>query len=412
MGPAGPEGGMASWQPDAAWERLADLRRLSRLFGYHRIECAWEVPEGVANFIVYVHDQQPREIYASMPGYGKRHFVPSHSKKARRVALLAMRAAHIVGLDSALVYLVINNGRLAISRLEPGPAIDTAAQRAPLRGYEQGKTVTLGADPEFVLVAPSGLVAADRVFPLEGGIGCDAFRDRMTGEHPLAELRPAPAANPAELVEHIRVLLTKAQRRMPWRSVRWLSGSMPWPGIMAGGHVHFGMAPNAQLVRALDNYLAVPLLLIEDRERAIIRRARYGFLGEIRLKPHGFEYRTLSSWLWSPRVTFGVMALARVIADNHEKLSQNVFADDSAHAAFYAGDTRYFTRFLPQLHHDVLSLATPHDAAVIETLFEMAAAGCAGEDEDIMEAWKIPQKRVWPMTGTQQAQGPAAIYFG
>lgn len=272
--------------------------------------------------------------------------------------------------------------------------------------------MTLGADPEFVLVAESGLVAADRVFPLEGEVGCDGFRDRITGVHPLGELRPAPSTSPAGLVENIRALLIKAQRRLPWRSVRWLAGSMPWPGIMAGGHIHFGMPPNAQLVRALDNYLAVPLVLIENRERAVLRRSRYGFLGEIRLQPHGFEYRTLSSWLWSPRVTLGVMALAHVIGAHHAQMTHNVFDDDSAHAAFYVGDASYFARFLPRLHDEVLSLASPDDAAAIETIFEVAAAGYHGEDENIMDAWKILQYRVWPVTGPHQASGPAAINFG
>ena len=64
----------------------------------------------------------------------------------------------------------------------------------------------------------------------------------------------------------------------------------------------------SRLLRVLDNYLALPFILIEDQNTKL-RRPRYGFLGDFRRKTHGgFEYRTLPSWIVSPRITKGVIA--------------------------------------------------------------------------------------------------------
>jgi len=71
--------------------------------------------------------------------------------------------------------------------------------------------------------------------------------------------------------------------------------------LTAGGHLHFGgacikilsMIQLKALVRKLDERL-LPIAQKVETEAAEIRREYYGFPGEFRLKPYGFEYRVLS----------------------------------------------------------------------------------------------------------------------
>ena len=71
--------------------------------------------------------------------------------------------------------------------------------------------------------------------------------------------------------------------------------------LTAGGHLHFGgacikmlsMIQLKALVRELDKNL-LPIAEKVETEAAELRRKYYGFPGEFRLKPYGFEYRVLS----------------------------------------------------------------------------------------------------------------------
>ena len=48
---------------------------------------------------------------------------------------------------------------------------------------------------------------------------------------------------------------------------------------------------------------------------------KYGKLGDVRRQAHGgFEYRTLPSWIISPRITKGVLAMAKLIACHYREL--------------------------------------------------------------------------------------------
>jgi len=74
---------------------------------------------------------------------------------------------------------------------------------------------------------------------------------------------------------------------------------------VAGGHVHVGLQDYAddlglmvELVKAMDVYLAVPLMMnttAAEREQEVMRREQYGRAGSFRIKEYGIEYRTLSS---------------------------------------------------------------------------------------------------------------------
>ena len=233
----------------------------------------------------------------------------------------------------------------AVCRLELGPSLSGAAAlalrekvaewlRSAHRSCPEAAPVPaplrLGADPEFVVVekATGQVLPASRFLPRPGAVGCDGYTS-APGVYPVAELRPAPSSDPRRLVEHLRRCLQQAAAWLPGEEARWQAGSEPAPGLPTGGHIHFSGIPlSGSLLRALDTYLAVPLFLLEPPGSAARRRARHGFLGDVRPKRHGgFEYRTPSSWLVSPEVALGALCLARVVAGGFSHLPRDPFLD-------------------------------------------------------------------------------------
>jgi hypothetical protein len=80
------------------------------------------------------------------------------------------------------------------------------------------------------------------------------------------------------------------------------------PMRTASGHVHVGWGNDldghfdmcCDMAKQLDFFLALPSLVYDDNTE---RRTLYGAAGAFRVKPYGFEYRTLSNaWLRSPEL--------------------------------------------------------------------------------------------------------------
>jgi len=77
----------------------------------------------------------------------------------------------------------------------------------------------------------------------------------------------------------------------------------------AGGHVHLGTElgkfhlPCVSLIRTMDLFVGLPLLILDQDKSGLLRRKLYGAAGRYRQPPWGAEYRTLSNyWLSSPRL--------------------------------------------------------------------------------------------------------------
>jgi hypothetical protein len=268
------------------------------------------------------------EIGLEMPTY-----------QTNRAMRLAIKTVYALGLDYGVVTVGIRpGGELVVLGVDPTPKLNRrlgalfagAANRyAAAEARERGRTepAVLGADPEFLLLSAAGkIVSASRFLERDGEVGCDAIV--LPGHRvitPLAELRPRPSAEPRRLAAN--------------RSLAWLAGGMPLRGFPLGGHIHFSRVwLNSHLLRALDNYLALPLMLIEG-ETTRLRRPRYGFLGDFRRQPHGgFEYRTLPSWMVSPKVAVGVFSLARLIADHYRLLTSRPLQEVDMQRHYYAGN--------------------------------------------------------------------------
>ncbi|MCL6458696.1 MAG: hypothetical protein K6T85_11880, partial [Gorillibacterium sp.] len=80
-------------------------------------------------------------------------------------------------------------------------------------------------------------------------------------------------------------------------------------------------------------------LMLAEGEGSRRRRPRYGRLGDCRRKRHGgFEYRPLPSWLATPELAVGVLALARVIALHWRELRDDPLQHTGLQRLFYRGE--------------------------------------------------------------------------
>ncbi|GAA3406853.1 hypothetical protein ACFFNY_25045 [Paenibacillus hodogayensis] len=330
-------------------------------------------------------------------------------RKRRQTGRAAVRLLYLCGLDFGMIDMGMSaDGPPTLLRLEPFPKLDarlTATFAESLKLFRDGEhaaetdpltapVALLGADPEFLLMNADGQVMPASAFlPREGQAGCDRVRIGGRVLYPLAELRPQPSADPRRLVSNVRrTLLTAAELIPDTPGARWLAGGMPAKGFALGGHIHISRtALNVPLLKALDNYLALPLLLIED-ERSKARRPRYGMPGDFRRQPHGgFEYRTLPSWLVSPRVAKGVLALTALIARHYRELGDKPLDRPDVLRHYLAGDKKELRPVALALLGQIRELPDYAEfAGMTEPLLTMIEKGeCWDEGKDFRRAWQI-----------------------
>ncbi|MCU6708219.1 hypothetical protein M6D81_05790 [Paenibacillus sp. J5C_2022] len=323
----------------------------------------------------------------------------------RRVAYTAVRALYALRLDAGEAEVALGgDGRVALRRARPlGAAELPQAVLEPLAewyaasGGDPGRqSILLGADPEFALLRPDGrLASAARFFGAgaAGATGADALLVSRRLLYPVAELRPAPAADPAALAANVLRLLLRAAAKVNDPSLRWVAGAMPVPGLALGGHIHISGAPlTGRLLRCLDSCVAYPLALVED-PAGRGRRPRYGGLGDFRYQPHGgFEYRTLPSWLIAPAAAKAAFALALLCAREAHRLPR-IPADDGRYAAaYYAGDRSELAGCLDDIASTISATESYSALSVyIEPLLDAARQGKTWDEKlDFRHKWRIP----------------------
>lgn len=174
---------------------------------------------------------------------------------------------------------------------------------------------TLGADPEFIFMAASRMDA--KSLGLKAG---PAFGADNNGR--LVELRPEPSRSALSVTASL------------WLAMRWMAVFYPsvhkfnWrsgayaEGDGLGGHIHFGRKRGTLRSREIANLDRVTHLFytanIFDREegRQRIRHSQgghYGHQGDIRKQPHGYEYRTLPSWIDSPWLSYLCLVVSKLV---------------------------------------------------------------------------------------------------
>jgi hypothetical protein len=276
-----------------------------------------------------------------------------NNQRFRYMTRQAVRAIYALGLDFGLVHLGLNaRGRAVILSVEPCPVLTPRLgelfagaihqlEEEALACENSEADLLLGMDPECILVNAEGkVVPADRYFVKKGTVGCDSLV--LPGReviYPLLEFRPHPQSSPNQLMEQLRLEMQKTERYLHGEGLKWLAGGMPRKGFALGGHLHFSGRPmDSRWLRALDHYLALPLILLEA-ESTGKRRPRYGFLGDHRRKKHGgFEYRTLPSWMVEPEITQAVLIVALLIADHYKELQCDLLDEMNTLKAYYTGD--------------------------------------------------------------------------
>lgn len=325
----------------------------------------------------------------------------------KRIERLAIKALYTVGLDHGAVRLEASGkSGCAVISIDPRPWKGMTDLSAMYRaGWEQlqsgldeerlrNAAPILGMDPEFLLVQmpESKIVPASRFLERTGVAGCDSVTINGRRIYPVAELRPAPSSEPRELLAHLMRAFAAASRSISDHSLIWQAGGMPQRGLPLGGHIHFsGVTLNGELLRALDNYLALPLAVLQD-PRGSGRRPRYGALGDFRLKSYGgFEYRTLPSFLVSPLVAKGVVALAGLIARGYHQLSQRPLAKAAIHTAFYEGNREVMQAHIPALLDDLTQMDgyNRYERYAAPLISQLRLGRTWDESRDIRKLWNI-----------------------
>lgn len=329
------------------------------------------------------------------------------NKEAKRMERLAVRSVYALGWDYGVVRLGKGTqGKSIVFDVIARPKLNTYMTHAFQQAFDNYATrianlvpnaskLLLGTDPEFILVDASGtLKLASRYFSRRGVVGCDAIWQGSNRDNkPLVELRPRPSSSPRELIVRLYRGMLLAAKKINNPNVSWLAGALPRPGLPIGGHIHFSGVPlGSAILRALDNYVTLPLVLLEDK-RGLKRRTTYGFLGNFREKFHGgFEYRTPPSWLVSPTLTKGILSLAKLIALNYPYLSYWPLRDVSVQKAYYRGEEEVVKSIVPALWREVRRLPQyAEEQNALDPYYDYLMSGKTwDESEDIRRKWRIP----------------------
>lgn len=369
--------------------------------------------DGARMFSVTVCDLVATDVRRLLGGGGAVRGIEPDDRLRRIAARAAARALYVLGLDFGQVEVSTDaRGRAEIAnvsgrmRPSPGEGARRTAAAAALRERRlaeeraSGARVSLGADPEFVLVTLEGkVVPASRFLPPEGAAGCDSVVRGGIRRWALAELRPDPAEEPAEVAASIGRLMAAAARRIGrGADPAWRAGAWPVRGLPLGGHIHLsGAALTGERLRALDNAVALPLRLLEP-PGASARRPRYGALGDFRFQPHGgFEYRTPPSWLLSRRLALGVLALAKIAAEHADGLAgARPLDNDRLRDAFYGEGEEAALREGALRFYEALQRTAGYRkyAAFADFVFEAALTGRTwDETADFRPKWGIRVER-------------------
>ncbi|WP_282935497.1 hypothetical protein [Paenibacillus sp. RC67] len=413
-------------QPVKCMLRASNSRKAAELLQLHGIrmviEGESELPRFTYEFLIPVFHLQALSLFQKTKGifFGTPH--PLHQQQesdfaevvsetssyhAMRAKREAIKSIYALGLDYGVVRVGVRpGGELNVLEVSAVPklteklaelfadAINRFAKELDDETKQPVEEVTLGADPEFLLLNPQGkVIFASKFMDKEGPVGCDSIvLPNFRKIYPLAELRPQPSKDVRQMIVNLHRTMQLASRSINDGTLQWVAGGMPVKGFPLGGHVHFsGIRLSSELLRVLDNYLALPLILLED-ETTGGRKPKYGFLGDFRRQRHGgFEYRVLPSWMISPTVAKGVLALSKLIADHYHQLQARPLSEPDLQEAYYKGDKSRIRPLLPGLWSDLMRLPAYRNyesyiAPLKSLLLKMQAWN---EQEDIRRKWKI-----------------------
>ncbi len=212
---------------------------------------------------------------------------------------------------------------------------DSRRKKANIWLADTIEDTVVGGDPEFILTDADGHVQYAAEIMGHG--------DSLGSDGPLAELRPEPAVSVEKFVDNIMDLLrdhpnVATIEPYNWLAACWLErervgGSQHTWSI--GGHIHLGtparlsslLDHNNQgnsyhsaavfrcLQKAIDEYVAIPMIKVDGVNNTIKRRMEYGKYGGSRIECGRLEYRSLSGeWLSHPKMAKAVVGTVKAIS--------------------------------------------------------------------------------------------------
>lgn len=369
----------------------------------------------VQTFKVLVYGLEVLSIYRRRVGalgqYERIELGPQNkrSRALTHMMRIAVRALYCLGLDLARITLeasathrgytiiaVHHSPRLTQQEETSYAEAMIQQHRHELAEQQRLQQAVIGMDLEFLLCRADGkVVSAAQYLPREGQAGYDGIRVHGKAVFPIVELRPEPHTEPKQIYRNLMATMRSAAKQIDDHTLSWLAGGMPKQGFCLGGHIHLSnIKLTTRLLRALDNYLALPLVMIEAASSRR-RRPRYGFLGDYRHQFHGgFEYRTLPSWIVSPVIAQGVIALVRLIADHHEQLNSTPLNEERYQSYFYNGSSMNLFNIVHTLWGDLERTSSyghyRHQLIRLKQLIMKHEPW--QEREDIRKVWHIPQQ--------------------
>jgi Phage phiEco32-like COOH.NH2 ligase-type 2 len=180
----------------------------------------------------------------------------------------------------------------------------------------------LGADPEFMFLTASELRQGPvhaTTLGLKAGLAFGADQNDR-----LVELRAAPSRDAIKVLGSILAELRWLYRYLGDANnatVIWNAQAFAH-GDGMGGHVHFGRKrpQREDEIRGLDGLAKIMRAADLFDTRGWARRCEgdqfsqmYGQYGDTREQKHGYEYRTLPTWLDSPRLAYLVLVLSKLV---------------------------------------------------------------------------------------------------
>lgn len=333
----------------------------------------------------------------------------SRTKETREIEKakkLAYRALYCLGYDIGMVevtvyfrkpkYIISNISAINLQSEKVEEELNNCLNQQLKQFSIKSSNAVLGADIEFVLRHTSGrYVLASSFLPKKGNVGHDAIWIRgHRQKHPLGELRPDPTEDPLQLYKHIKQCMKKGIATINRSSIQWLAGGKPLKGFPIGGHIHFSQLTfTSKLLRALDNYLTLPLFLLESKE-SLSRRPKYGFIGDYRAQFHGgFEYRTPPSWIVSPEITKAVLCLAKVISNDYNKLVWMPLNLYSVQAKFYSNNKDDLYAIGDDIWSELKKRCPSYEKyeATLDQFYSFIRNKYEwNEYDDIRKTWKLP----------------------
>ena len=182
----------------------------------------------------------------------------------------------------------------------------------------------LGADPEFVFQSPDHSGDTGYAFSQQIGLNTlEAFGSDMTGRQ--AELRAWPNRSAlyvvASLVDTLRWMSVRYPKVFLYK---WIANAY-FGGDGVGGHIHFGRKrgdrdASVKSLDALTTLLTYTGAVDGAGQLQRIVATRYGRPGDIRVQPHGYEFRTMPTWMASPWAAFLTLTLAKLCIFHSLKL--------------------------------------------------------------------------------------------